>query len=148
MANWHANFCWWPRHQGPYVVLCGVPWEQWEGSDRAVHWTQERSLALANSEWVHSSVRHGLGRPMAHGLGHQWVWAGLEFLRHEWALDGPGLEFWNCMNNAVGEIIHIKSNFIVLFNTVNKRLHLIIIDANEPGFSTIQRTGILINWYV
>ena len=33
------------------------------------------------------------GPPMGHGLGRQWVWAGLEFLRNEGALDGPGLEF-------------------------------------------------------
>ena len=28
-----------------------------------------------------------------HGLGLQWVWAGLEFLRNELSLDGPMLEF-------------------------------------------------------
>ena len=56
----------------------------------------------------------------AHGpwAGLPMGWAGLEFVRNEWALDGPGLEFLNCMNNAAGEIIYIKSNFIVLFNTV------------------------------
>ena len=69
------------------------------------------------SAWVMSSVRHGLGRPMGHGLGRQWVRAGLKFLRNEWALDGPGLEFWNFMNNAAGEIIYIKSTFILLCNT-------------------------------
>ena len=46
------------------------------------------------------------------------VWAGLEFFRNEWALDGPGLEFRNCMNNAAGKIIYIKPNLIVLLNTV------------------------------
>ena len=30
---------------------------------------------------------------MGHGLGRQWVWAGLEFLVNELDFDGPGLEF-------------------------------------------------------
>ena len=69
---------------------------------------------------LHLSVRHGLGWPMGHGLGRQWVWGGLEFFRKEWALDGPGLEFGNCVNNAAGEIIYIKPNLIVLLHTREK----------------------------
>ena len=61
------------------------------------------SIAHCQLFTLDNSVRHGLGRPNAPwagppvGLG----WAGI--VRNEWALDGPGLEFWNCMNNTTGE---------------------------------------------
>ena len=45
------------------------------------------------SKYIEISVRHGLGRSMGYWLGRQLVWAGLEFLGNEWALDAPGLEF-------------------------------------------------------
>ena len=51
---------------------------------------------------------------MGHGLGRQWVWAGPGIVRNEWALDGPGLEFGNCMKNAAGEII-LTISYIVKF---------------------------------
>ena len=64
----------------------------------------------------HSVFVMGWAGPWAMGWARAGAWAGLEFLRNERALDGPGLEFLNFMNNATGEIIYIKSNFIVLFN--------------------------------
>ena len=40
-----------------------------------------------------SSVRHGLGRPMGNGLGHQWVWA------DQWVWAGQGV---NGLGNGSG----------------------------------------------